>query len=153
MKCTTIHCNTLQHTATHCNTLQYTAIYCSTLQHTRENVCAKTLLSLCETVWRQKETKSVDKKKKTASERERNQNESKSETSYRRKILRATTGGVDCPSPCNTLQHTATCCNMLQHTVHPQTADSFMRIVTHCNTLQHIDTYRQQAPQEVHKTL
>ena len=29
-----IHCNTLQHTATHCSTLQHTAKHCNTLQHT-----------------------------------------------------------------------------------------------------------------------
>ena len=44
---------------------------------------------------------------------------------------------------CNTLQHTATCCNMLHYTLqHTATQCNILwRTATHCNTLQHTATH------------
>jgi len=42
LRSTATHCNTLRHTATHCNTLQHTGTHCNTLQHTATH---------CNTLW------------------------------------------------------------------------------------------------------
>jgi len=53
-------------------------------------------------------------------------------------ILQHTTraSGDDAATHCNTLQHSATLCNILQHTAHHTTRASADDAATRCNTLQ-----------------
>ena len=45
---------------------------------------------------------------------------------------------LQCAPHYNTLQHAATRCNSLQHTMHIESCDcTLQHVVTHCNTLQH----------------
>ena len=109
---TVTHCNTLQHnatrcnalqrTATHCNTLQRTATHCNTLQHTSRQDCCK-----CPTSWAAPWCCGSDILMSRMG---------MSHVCYQQVTSHMSTQSYcKCPTHCNTLQLTATRCNM-QHT-------------------------------------
>jgi len=97
-KCTTMHCQALQHTATHCNTRQHTATHGNKAQgesrqvvrHVVTNALQHTVVQ-CNTLQHTQHTPKHEQA-----------------TSHVSQIMAYT--------HCNTLQHTATHCNTLQHT-------------------------------------
>jgi len=93
----TNHCNTLQHTATHCNTLQHTATHCTTLLqgmnlYTQERVCIRT--NHCNALHH-------------------------ATPLYTTLFQAADLYRQESVYPNKCLQHTATHCNILQHTAPP----------------------------------
>jgi hypothetical protein len=125
------HCKTLQDTATqhaetHCSTPSLTAAQCNTLQH-RSSLRGNKEVALA-AVSRDGSTL------KFVSDALKND---------RDVVLRC----LALQHTINTLQHTATHCNILQHTAthcntlqHPAThCNTLQHIATHCNTLHHVE--------------
>jgi len=100
--------HTLQHTAAHCNALQHAAICCDTLERTAK--CCNTLQHYF--VWAM--------------------------IPECEKSLPATRTSTNCNTRYNTLHHSATHGNRLQHMQHMQ---HMQHTATHCSTLQHTATH------------